>query len=88
MIYNSDYLLEDIKNKIPLIFLAGSIDLELNSNWRSIVAEKLKSQYNFLDPTNLNHANLTSKEWENHIKWELKAMERSDIILMNFIEEA
>lgn len=31
---------------------------------------------------------LTEKEWEMHIVWELKAMEMSDLILMNFLEDA
>ena len=88
MIYDSEFSIDEIRLGKKLLFLAGSIDLELPGDWRKSVTEKLCRRFDFFNPTTNNHKSLTEKEWENHIEWELKAMERSDIILMNFLEEA
>ncbi len=88
MIYDSGFSINEIRLDKKLLFLAGSIDLELPGDWRKSVTEKLSLKFNFFNPTTINHKSLTEKEWETHIEWELKAMERSDVILMKFLEEA
>jgi hypothetical protein len=68
MIYNSEFLLGKIKKEKRLLFLAGSIDLDLPGNWRESTASKLHSHFSFFDPTTLNHMTLTEEEWEMHIE--------------------
>lgn len=75
------------KNKL-ILFLAGSIDLELEGNWRGEVCDELGTHLNYFDPTHENHAKLDRLGWKKHIEWELEAMEMADYILLNFLPNA
>jgi len=88
MLYTSD-------NKLPLqeqgnqsIFLAGSMDTNINGNWRQDVINRLDDDYNFFDPTNNNHSTLHNYQMRAHIKWELDALKMADKIILNFIPNA
>ena len=72
----------------PLVFLAGSIDLDPDSNWRREVVEHFGDRIDFVDPTNPNHNRLNDKEMRTHINWELQALEMADFIFLNFLPEA
>lgn len=88
MLYTSDFALNTIQTAKKLMFLAGSIDLQLSGNWRKSIANKLCDQFDFFDPTAIHHETLTASQWKQHIKWELEAMEKVDVILMNFLPSA
>lgn len=88
MIYYSNHPLEEVKKDKPLLFLAGSIDIQLLGNWRKSVANSLGDGYHFLDPTALNYQSMVESDWDKHVSWEFKAMELSDIILLNFLPDS
>jgi hypothetical protein len=88
MLYTSDFSLDAIRTDKKLLFLAGSIDLELPGNWRKSLADQLANHFDFFDPTVTDHKTLTTAEWEEHIHWELAAMEKADLILMNLLPSA
>lgn len=90
MIYTSDNLLPVKEGNKEYLFLAGSMDLERGSTWRSFLIMKLSDNENFhfLDPTNKNHDILTDGEMEAHVGWELQAMKMSDRIVLNFLTDS
>jgi len=88
MIFTSNNPLVTISRNKPTLFLAGSIDLELEGNWRLEISNELGTNINYLDPTHVNHAKLDKLGWQEHIEWELEAMEMADFILLNFLPEA
>jgi hypothetical protein len=88
MIYTSNDKLPLIEKENKSIFLAGSIDRNMSSNWRKMARVKL-AHYDYLfDPTNPNHDNLDDKEMKEHIEWELNALLIADKILLNFTANA
>ena len=88
MMYTSENSLDTIPRDKKKLFLAGSIDLHIGGNWRGEVAAQLKEQFYFFDPTSLNHAILDQKGWDEHVEWELLAMEMADFILLHFLPDA
>lgn len=70
------------------IFLAGSIDSHLGSNWRTRATEQLNDRFQVFDPTNENHSSLTDLQMCDHINWELDALETADHILLNLLGDA
>jgi len=88
MIYDSTFPLEDISTNKKLLFLAGSIDLDLPGNWRAVVSNKLSDTFDFIDPTTPQHNTMSQRQWDEHVLWELKAMEKTNVILMNLLPEA
>jgi len=88
MIYNAEFQLRNLNDDKMLLFLAGSIDLELPGNWRKSVTSALEDYFNFFDPTTLKYNSMKDAEWEEHIKWELEAMKSSDLVLINFLENS
>ena len=85
MIYTSNDKLPIIEKENKSIFLAGSIDCNMPSNWRRRAIAKL-SHYDYLfDPTNTNHDNLDDQEMKEHIGWELNALLIANKILLNFM---
>ena len=88
MIFTSEIPLSDIDTNKKLIFLAGSIDLELPGNWRKQVSSLLEDQFNYFDPTSLNHGEMDHEAWNTHINWELEAMKMADIVFMNLLPNA
>lgn len=69
------------------VFLAGSIDFQLSSNWRKYVIARIGGRLIF-DPTNENHNSLSDSEMKNHIAWELEALSLSDTIFLNFLPDS
>ncbi len=78
-------------NEYPSIFLAGSIDMGFADDWQTTVTN------HFLD-TNFNIYNPRRKEWDSsweqkienlqfnqQVNWELNAMEKASLIIMNFL---
>jgi hypothetical protein len=83
--------LRDRKKKS--IFLAGSIDMGVSEDWQTYVIEYgrglLSQQVNFFNPRRLDWDNSWVQELENpqfnqQVKWELNALKKADIIIMNF----
>lgn len=88
MIYTSNFKLPIKEQSKQVIFLAGSIDLNLKNNWRRKVVETIGNKFDFFDPTITNHDQLNDVQMKTHIEWELNALELSDIILLNFLPES
>lgn len=85
MIFTSENRLPIKEKNKNYIFLAGSIDLKLSSNWREELIVKSGNHHFYFDPTNKNHDDLDQKQMENHIKWELDALCMADKIILNFL---
>lgn len=88
MIYNSTITLPGEEGVKKRIFLAGSMDVNVTNTWRNSIVNELYNTYDFFDPTIDNHDNLTDTQMRNHILWELKALELSDIVLLNLLPES
>ena len=86
MVYTSKNKLPQNKENKDYCFLAGSIDFSYN-NWREIVMEEMKGFIHFFDPTRIDHNELNNSQMEEHIDWELNAMNLSDTILLNFLPD-
>lgn len=78
-------------NQNPYIFLAGTIDMGNSVDWQ-------KETVRLLDSHNVNVLNPRRESWDSswvqsysnpeffqQVTWELHALERSDIIIFNFI---
>lgn len=91
MTFTSNSNISQLPQDKECIFLAGSMvgsmvgsmAARLDVNWRQTVADNFQEKYHLLDPT--NHNRLEDLEIREHIKWELKGMEKSDYIIMNFL---
>lgn len=83
MVYTSQHTLPTTNRKY--CFLAGSIDMSEVENWRETVVGKLNGYTNFFDPTHLNHDTLNDTEMREHIRWELDALQLSDLVLLNLL---
>ena len=82
-------------NKMPAVFLAGSIEMGLAENWQEVLTKELDDmEYNVMiyNP----HRDDWDSSWEqkqsnnqfNHqVNWELNHLEESDIIFMYFSPE-
>jgi len=88
MVYTSDIQLSTINIEKPSLFLAGSMDIKGQTNWRERATEQFQAYYHIFDPTHTNHSNLNDTEMSKHIKWEWEALNRSDLILLNFTAQA
>ena len=88
MIFTSRDILSNLSVTKPTVFLAGSIDLELEGNWRNEIVEELKDDYHFFDPTRKEHNQMGNFEMQDHIKWELDALNMSNKILLNFLPDS
>ncbi|WP_298900513.1 nucleoside 2-deoxyribosyltransferase domain-containing protein [uncultured Psychroserpens sp.] len=69
-------------------FLAGSIDYNASNPWRESLIKKAKASIHFFDPTRRDHDSLSHAEMQNHIHWELEALELSDTIVLHFLRTA
>lgn len=80
-----------VTNQHPSIFLAGSIDMGTAENWQSDVCE-------YFSATHKNIYNPRRDDWDSsweqkidmpqfnqQVNWELSAMEKADLIIMNFL---
>lgn len=85
MIYNSTIILPEKETEEKFIFLAGSMDQEKPNSWRSQAIVSLQESYHIFDPTQKEYGTLTELQMKNHVKWELDALNRADIILLNFL---
>jgi len=67
MIYTSRIDLPIKQKNKNYVFLAGSIDLNLPSNWRKEVMDTIGDKALFLDPTITNHDTLNDSQMNAHI---------------------
>jgi hypothetical protein len=78
-------------NLQPSIFLAGSIDMGAAHDWQAEVC-------NYFSGTDKNIYNPRREDWDNNweqkidnppfnqqVNWQLAAMEKADLIIMNFL---
>ncbi len=84
MIYTSKIELPEKKQTKDIVFLAGSIDLDLAGDWRKKVIEEMEDSMHFFDPIRIDHDKLDDLKMKKHIEWELDALSLSDKILLNF----
>jgi hypothetical protein len=81
-------------NHVPVVFLAGSIDMGAATDWQTEVVESLQD----IACVALNPRR---KEWDSswkqeigdakfreQVEWELKGLEQADLIALNFIEDS
>lgn len=73
------------------IFLAGSIDMGASEDWQSYVIKQTKNTQliNWFNPRRKDWDSSWTQELENpqfnqQVKWEINALKKSDIIVMNF----
>src|ERR1035437_683232 len=76
------------KNKFS-IFLAGTIS-EAKTLWQDDIAKKLEHfNIDVYNPRRENwNMNASSSEQHEQINWELKALDKSNIIIMNFLADS
>lgn len=86
MVYTSEKQLPQEEGNY--VFLAGSIDNRYFGNWRKTIIEEIGDSNIILDPTNTNHDKLSDEEMKLHIQWELDALSKADIILLNFLSDS
>lgn len=73
------------------IFLAGTIDMGNSENWQATTIQYFEeSSVNILNPRRLSWDSSWKQEAENpefkqQVNWELDALEKADIIMMNFL---
>ncbi|MGG9964010.1 nucleoside 2-deoxyribosyltransferase domain-containing protein [Ferruginibacter sp. SUN106] len=80
-----------IQNQYSAVFLAGSIDMGTAQDWQAEVC-------NHFSDTDKNIYNPRRDDWDNsweqkidnpqfnqQVNWELSAMEKADLIIMNFL---
>jgi hypothetical protein len=78
-------------NEHPAVFLAGSIDMGLAEDWQNDVCD-------YFTNTNINIYNPRRNDWDSsweqklenpqfneQVNWELNAMEKATVIIMNFL---
>jgi hypothetical protein len=83
-----------IFNEYPSIFLAGSIDMGAAEDWQRKVCDHFAG-------TNKNIYNPRRDDWDSsweqkienpqfnqQVNWELMAMEKADLIIMNFLPDS
>lgn len=88
MIYNSTIPLPEKAIGEKYVFLAGSMDADQTTNWRTQCITALENSHHIFDPTHKEHDSLNKWEMKNHINWELDALNRADIIILNFLPNA
>ncbi len=88
MVHTSDTNLPPQANSKKLVFLAGSMCIDKEDNWRKNVIKNYANDFDFIDPTNENHNLLNDSLMKKHINWELEGLELSDIIFMNLLPES
>jgi hypothetical protein len=80
-----------IQNNCRSIFLAGSIDMGNAADWqREVCTYFVKKEVNIFNPRRNDWDNSWEQTIENpqfneQVNWELQAMEKADIIIMNFL---
>ena len=77
------------------VFLAGTIDMGNSEDWQKTVEDKYKNsvKISFLNPRRKTWNNNLEQVFENpeffqQVTWELDALEKSDLIIMNFLENS
>jgi len=78
---------DDIPEGHRLIYLAGAIDMGEAENWQKKVISIL-SKRDDLTLLNPRRSNFEPQMEEEQIKWELRALEKADVILMWFPRES
>ncbi len=85
-----------INKGIPSIFLAGTIDMGSGENWqKEIIPHLLYLRYNtdIYNPRRKDWNSEWKQDFENpyffqQVMWELDAMNKADIIIMNFVSDS
>jgi len=78
------------KEKRPIIFLAGSIEMGQADDWQAKIAKRLaKYQGTLLNPRrehwNYNwKQNIKNKKFKEQLEWEFKGLDQSDYIVLYF----
>lgn len=81
-------------NRKTSIFLAGTIDMGQSEDWQAKVIERLKDKdvniYNPRRPDwdNTWRQSFKSPEFYQQVNWELDALEKADIIIMNILSDS
>lgn len=77
------------------VFLGGTIDNGSSYNWQNEVAEVLMNRFSFnvLNPRRIDwdtswSQSINNVEFYRQVNWELNALKKADIILLNFLENS
>lgn len=77
------------------VFLGGTIDNGSSYNWQNEVAEVLMNRFSFnvLNPRRVDwdtswSQSINNVEFYRQVNWELNALKKADIILLNFLENS
>lgn len=87
MMYTSNDILPINKRNRRSIFLAGSMDHKQKGSWSAKVIAEFGT-HNIFDPTHIHYHEPNAAQMKQHIKWQLAALQQSDIILLNFLENS
>jgi len=88
MVYIAPYKLPIKQKDSRYFFLAGSIDYREENPWRVNFYRFSSNKLHFFDPTRKDHDALNNAQMQEHINWELDALELSDKIILNFLPES
>ncbi len=83
-----------IFNEHPAIFLAGSIDMGTAADWQKTVTKHFaNTSFNIYNPRRNDWDNSWEQKIENpqfneQVNWELNAMQKADVIIMNFLPDS
>ncbi|TYA78616.1 nucleoside 2-deoxyribosyltransferase domain-containing protein [Seonamhaeicola marinus] len=88
MIYTPHNQIKAKETHKDYVFLAGSIDLNLDGNWREQVINLIGDKVHFIDPTISGHDAMNDLQMESHINWELDMLDLADKVFLNFLEES
>lgn len=85
MIITAPQEFEMTNNKVS-IFLAGTIDSGNSEDWQSKLIEKLNSDFIIFNPRRSDWPEDSDiDEVEKQIKWELNALDKANLIIMNIL---
>lgn len=88
-VFNAPQVIES--NNEKAIFLAGTIDNGSSVNWQEAAIKFLSdSRYNIYNPRRTDwddswQSKIEDKKFYEQVNWELEAMEKADLIVMNFL---
>jgi len=88
-IYRAPDSIDTLHNGIPIIFLAGSIEMDKAVDWQKECEEVLSTKYVIFNPRrnewNSNwEQSIANVKFKEQVDWELNALEKADIIIMFF----
>src|SRR5687768_6609494 len=91
-VFNAPQVIEN--NKEKAIFLAGTIDNGSSVNWQEAAIKFFSdSTYNIYNPRrdDWDHSwqsKIEDQKFSEQVNWELDAMEKADLIVMNFLPKS